>query len=172
MADTHSGTPKMSRGMRILLLVSLAANLAVVGLVAGMLLLGPDHPHRRPPQGHDFVFPYTRAFSEDQRHELGRRLRGAFDEDRAERRSEQREGGYLDGYRAALGMLRADPFDAEAFRATLADQGAAARRRQEVGQQVFMDYVEAMSVDERRAYAERLEAEIGRMAERFNHARH
>ncbi len=166
MSDDAKTPKKPARGLRLALFASLAVNLAVLGLVLGAVLLRPPFDRHGPPHGRDFVFPYTRAFDEGQRHELGRNLRGAFERDR-ERDPPRPHGGLLGGYRAALELLRAEPFDAQAFGAALEAQSARAEARQAAGQRVLIDYVASLSPEERAAYAARLEAEIEQMAERF-----
>ncbi|NIY98933.1 periplasmic heavy metal sensor [Salipiger sp. HF18] len=161
MADAES-RPKMRRGLRVLLFASLALNLAVVGVGAGFVLRHPMPERAPPPRGRDFVFPYTSAFSEEQRRELGRNLRQSFKHDRA-------QGGerpsFVDGYNAALELLRAEPFDSAAFGATLEAQSARGEARQKAGQRLLVDYVATLDPEERRAYADRLEAEIAKIAE-------
>ena len=161
MSDAVKQT-KTAPWLRIVLFASLAANLAVVGIVGGMFFLRPPLDRDGPPRGRDFVFPET------QRHDLGRNLRGAFDRDR------DRVSGrsFLSGYRSALDVLRAEPFDAQAFGAALRAQGAEAEQRQAAGQRVLVDYVAALPAEDRQAYADRLEAEIEEMAQRVGKMRH
>ena len=150
-------TPKMTAGMRIVLFASLAANLAVVGVVAGLYFNRPDMDRDRPPRGRDFVFPYTHALDEDQRHELGRNLRS-----RIERQRDTREG-FLAEYRTAIETLRAEPFDQDAFAATLDRQGARAERRQKEGQRMLVEYISTLSPEQREVYAQRLEDKIDKI---------
>ncbi|EPX85440.1 periplasmic heavy metal sensor [Salipiger mucosus] len=149
--------------MRLLLLGSLAVNLAVLGVVAGFAFFGPDHPP--PPRGRDFVTPYARALTEDQRHALGARMRETVQRDRSER------GGFLDAYREGVDLLRQEPFDAEAFAAMLDRQSQSAERRQRTGQRVLVETLEAMPAEARAAYADRMEAELERIAEKIRHHR-
>ncbi|MAE90853.1 MAG: hypothetical protein CMI67_14910 [Pelagibaca sp.] len=154
-------TPKMTAGMRILLFASLAANLAVIGVVAGLYLNRPDMERGGPPRGRDFVFPYTHALDEDQRRELGRSLRG-----RIERQRDTR-GDFLAEYRTAIETLRTEPFDPAAFAATLDRQGARAERRQEEGQRMLVEYVAGLSPEQRAVYAQRLEDKISEIGKRI-----
>ncbi|MBE9639937.1 periplasmic heavy metal sensor [Salipiger mangrovisoli] len=162
-APRPSASPKASRAprwMRLLLLGSLALNLAVAGVVAGGLLRhgGPDRDG--PPRGRDFITPYTRAFSEDQRRELGHKLFSSFERKQGDR---PRPAPFGD-YRSAVEVLRADPFDSAAFAQALTAQDARAAERQKMGQQVLVDYVSALSPEARTAYADRLEAELDDLA--------
>lgn len=148
------------RGMRIVLFASLALNLAVVGAVAGFLVMGPPPPPRERPGGEDPALPYTRALSEDQRRELRGALRGAVMKDRQEMRGIRE--ALMGDYRQALALLRAEPYDAaamEALMAAQAERSAAVRVR---GQKVLADTLAAMSPEDRRAYADRLEETLSR----------
>lgn len=132
-------TPKMTTGLRVLLFASLAANLAVVGVVAGLYLNRPDMDRDGPPRGRDFVFPYTHALKEEQRRELGRNLRSQIE------RMRDTPGDFLAEYRMAIETLRAEPFDPAAFAATLDRQGERAEARQAEGQRMLVDYVARLS---------------------------
>ncbi|MGP6087552.1 periplasmic heavy metal sensor [Antarctobacter jejuensis] len=146
------------RWLRVLLFVSLAFNLLVVGLVIGFVLNGPPKPRG---DRTDPVLPYTRAFDQDQQRELRQALRRSF-------RSEGQgvRDGYLSDYETALELLRADPFDAERIAEVLKAQAARGVDVRQRGQKVLSGYLAAMSPEERRAYADRLEAEVEAMRER------
>lgn len=156
----------MALWLRVVLFASLALNLAVAGVVVGGVLHGAPGWDHGPPRGRDFVTPYTRAFTEEERHEIGARLREEFRRDRPDR------GGFVAGYRRGLEALRAEPFSAGAFAETLEAQGEEAERRQEVGQDVLVGYVAAMSPEARAAYADRLEEQLDWFQERFEKHRH
>lgn len=149
--------------LRIVLFASLALNLAVAGMFAGFLLKGPPrHGHDRDP-----VAPYTRAFDEEQRGEVWQTLRQRY---RADRAADGRPD-VLGEYRAALDALRAEPFDAEGFGRVLAEQGARADERRQRGETVLLDYVTALSPEDRAAYADRLEVVLEDYAARFERFR-
>ncbi|MBY6004603.1 periplasmic heavy metal sensor [Salipiger bermudensis] len=158
---TTAKTPKMTTGLRVLLFASLAANLAVAGVVAGLFLTRPDIDRDGPPRGRDFVFPYTHALKEEQRRELGRTLRGQVE------RQRDTPGDFLDEYRTAIEILRAEPFDPAAFAATLDRQGERAENRQAKGQRLLVDYVAQLTPEERAAYAQRLEDRIREVSEKI-----
>lgn len=142
--------------LRVVLFASLAMNLLIVGLVAGAAFRGG--PFRDGgPGGREPVTPYTRAFEEDQRKDLRRALARAFVGARDGTRSE-----ITLAYREALGLLRADPYDADAMRAVLRKQAELSDTRRRKGEDVLGSYLAGMTVEERRAYADRLEAEIVR----------
>jgi uncharacterized membrane protein len=149
--------------LRAVLFVSLALNLAGLGVVAGALLQGPERG-----RGHDPVAPYTRALDEAQRRALGAEMRQRF-------RAERAEAGRPDvpaEYRAALAALRAEPFDAEAFAAILAEQGRRADARRQRGEAVLLEHVTGLEPSERAAYAARLEAVLADFEARFARAGH
>jgi uncharacterized membrane protein len=148
------------RWTRVALFVSLALNLAVVGVIVGHVLSDgpPDRRDRR--TGDDPVIPYTRAFDDHQRRELGRSLRDSFE------RKRFGSGSFMADYRAALAVLRADPFDPDALQTILQAQAAQAETRRAAGQGVLTAYLASLDSEARRAYADRLEAQIEKMEER------
>ncbi len=156
-----------SRGMRILLFVSLALNLLVVGVVAGIAVNGPPGPPGggRGSSNQDPALPYTRALEEDQRRDLRRQLRRDVMRDRQEMRALRDD--IFAGYQEALSVLRSSPYDSDALEAALvrqADHGAELRAR---GQALLGAYIAEMSAEERAAYADRLEAELSRATRRL-----
>ncbi len=162
MAQTTSPKPsRMRPWLRVLLFASLALNLAVAGMAAGVFLRGGplrDHHGDR-----DFVTPYTRAFDEDQRRDLRRALRDGFV---AQRGKDGARPDLIQDYRDALTVLRADPFDPSAMARVLDRQSARAAERQSMGQEVLGTYLAALTPEARAAYAQRLEDEINHLANR------
>lgn len=151
MADKAVGQTKPGRGLRIALGLSLALNLAVVGVVAGAMMR--DGPGMRAAMVRDLGFgPYTQALTADNRKALRRAL---FD--RAPEMREARQSRREDMQRL-LTQLRAEPFDAGAFAQTMAEQEARMLRQLQLGQEVLQELVLAMSPEDRRGFADRLEA--------------
>lgn len=162
MAHSDRSDPPRKGWLRVAFFVSLALNLAVAGIVAGALLRGgPPRPPSGPPR--DAVLPYTRAFSEEQRHELGRALRRAA---RADRENGAERGDFLSDYTAMLTLLRQEPLDRDALRALLQRQGSRALDRQARGQQVLEDFLAGMNAQDRNAFADRLEAQVQKFEDR------
>ncbi|WP_136439377.1 periplasmic heavy metal sensor [Pacificoceanicola onchidii] len=153
---------RMKPALRVLLFASLALNLVVAGLAAGVMLRdGPGHPPKR--GGADYVIPYTRAFDDAQRKAVWRSLRRDF----AERRKDEDAGkGVIAGYQDALAVLTTEPFDEAAMMAVLEQQTARASERQATGQRVLTEQLKALSAKERAAYAKRLAREIEKLEER------
>lgn len=143
--------------VRILLFLSLALNLAVFGVVAGAIMKRHAPPGMAPPRDGATAL-YLRALPDDQRaafDEGMRREGGRFRIDRATLRAE---------INATLDVLRADPFDAEAFSQRIADQRRTLSERVSSGDRLLMERLVAMSPDERRAYADRLQTFVDRFA--------
>lgn len=140
--------PRSPRWMKIVLAVSVALNLAVAGLVAGAML--KDGPRRGMPSDLSFG-PFTEAFSLEDR----RALRDAF-RDRMPGFREARAAAKAE-FAALAVALRADPLDPAALSAALAAIQARAAGRLELGRELIEARLLAMTPEERRAYADRLE---------------
>ena len=150
-AETNAKSPTW---MRVLLVASLAVNLLIVGMVVGTVASGGG-----PGQGRDALreaggSPFIRALAPHDRRGV---MRGMVSERRALRESRETLRARFD---ALLVALRAETFDAAAVEQLLEDQRRALQARNKVGEQAILDRVAAMSLEERRAYADRLEAEV------------
>jgi len=147
-------TPKKPfRWSRVVLVVSLALNLAVIGTVAGALLrwdAGVDRA--RAMQVRDFGFgPFVGALETKDRRDVGRMfIRSAGDprEARAEVKAM---------FAQMIATLKAEPFDRQAFETLLLQQQQKFSSRQEIGAQIVVDQIAQMSAPDRAAYATRLE---------------
>jgi len=159
MSDTSGAAAKKSWPWgKIVLFVSLALNLLIAGLVAGAVLNGPRDRDRNPALRDLGFGPFVYALPRADRRELGdamRRQAGAFRENRAEMRT---------SFEAFLSALRAEPFDPEALRRIVNDQQSRITERQNLGRQLLLERIEAMSVAERAAYAEELDRSLHRRA--------
>lgn len=146
-------TPKSGRKLRIALAVSVALNLLIVGLVAGAMLRGgpPDRMVR------DLDFgPFTEALTSEDRDALRRDFIRQAPDLRDMRRQMR------DDFRSVLAALRADPFDAEALRDVVANQGDRMAARLALGQDLILARIAAMTPAERAAFADRLERRLER----------
>lgn len=176
------GRGRRAGWMRPLLIVSLAVNLLVAGVVLGALVRGGGSHRDFGPSGRDPVLPYTRALSEEQRHALRNDLAQAFGRGRGEAFGQGRDGQGRDGqgrdgrgalvqsFDAALTVLRSDPFDAAAMQEILRRQAELTDLRRRLGEEVLAAHLARLSPEERRAYADRLEAELSRLRGRKGHA--
>ena len=149
-----AAAPASGRAVRIVLVLSLAANLLVVGVVAGGWIAG-----RGPMMalgGFDMTLgPFTDALEPNDREAVRERLRTRADlrpRDRRER--DQLIATFLDA-------VRADPFDAAAVEAIFADQRNRATAGMSAGQDVLLERLKMMTPAQRAAFA-------GRLTQRLN----
>lgn len=149
---------KPRRRFRILLGLSLALNLLVVGIVAGAVWRsGGDRDgrwHRAPPSLQNYAEPYVRALPRAERRALHKAIRQSHPQSgRAARR---------EAYAAMLAALRAEPFAPDAVEGILKAQRDRVVSVQSAAQAQWMASVMAMSPAERAAYADRLEERLKR----------
>jgi hypothetical protein len=152
-----SPSPRAAGGgwMKVLLVLSLALNLLVAGLVAGAALRHHDRDdgrmRERAEVPRDFVrSPLLAAL------DVGRELMGAegsIRENRADLRAR---------FERLLVALRAEPFDRASIEAILDEQRAAGARRLERAEAAVLDRLSAMSPEARAAYADRLDRSLRR----------
>lgn len=145
---TPPAKPKSGKGLRIALAVSVALNLAVIGIVAGALLR--DGPRGRFIRDLDFG-PYGEAFTPQDR----AAMRDAFlsrDVNMRDMRDQMRSEGA-----ALVALLRADTLDLEELRALMQTQQGRMVDRIEMGRDLVTERIAAMSAEDRRAFADRLE---------------
>lgn len=134
--------------VKILLALSLAVNLAIVGLVAGLLIRAPG-PLRGGGPGLSYALPYIVALDrEDRRAVMGTVREDPDLPDRRDRRAQ---------FDDMLAALRADPLDEDVVRAVLARQASGVARVQSVAQEAWLELVSGMSAAERAAYADTVE---------------
>ncbi|WP_422072573.1 periplasmic heavy metal sensor [Tranquillimonas rosea] len=165
--DTPRG-PNMSRRARLLLAVSLAVNLLVLGIVAGSIVF--DGPGRHGGRHHwgdmDPALrllgptPFVMALEKPQKEALAEAARGrraAFEGNRAL---------LGDRFEATLDLLRAERFDSSAFVDAIAAQGEVFRTQQRMTAELISDRVSAMSPEARRDYADRLDRSLDRVRRR------
>lgn len=152
------------RWLKAALVVSLALNLAVAGMIAGALL-GERRDTRRPPateMARDLgLGPYTRALETEDRRALGDAVRARVRAAGGPRaiRSEIRQG-----FAEVLDAIRAEPFDPDRVADLIAAQGARAEARRELGAALLVERLAGMDAARRAAYADRLEAGLQRFA--------
>ena len=170
MSDTTPSSERTRKSTRrlvkVVLTLSLTLNLLVLGLVVGAHVRdGHDDRRFEPPAKsmvRDMGFgPFIGAFPRDHRRAMAEALR-------------DRAGPFLDSRKAMdddmrqiLTLLRAEPFDAEALNAVLAAQGERIRSRAEIGREVLVDQVAAMSARDRAQFADNLERGLRDSMERI-----
>lgn len=145
--QTEDPKPRSRMWMRVLLGVSLALNLLVIGLVVGTMLRfgGPDGA-RQPPRSVGLAM--VRALPGEERRALLGKIRG---EQRAQRGQREAET------RLVLEALRADPFDRQALDQVLERQAEDRRDLQLEIQRAWLDRVARMDAGTRFEYADRIE---------------
>ncbi len=148
------GTEKSSKVLRIALAVSVAINLAVVGVVAGTML-----NHRgdggRMEMGRELGFgPFSEALGREDR----RALRNALLAKVPELRDNKRQRGQ--DAQALLAALRADPFVPDTLSALMERQHHRMEIQLQLGQELLRDLLIAMTPEARTAFADRLEQRL------------
>ena len=145
-----STRPKRWNIARLVLVVSLALNLAVAGVVGGALFSGRfgDGPPRQFDLG---LGPVVRALNPQERREIGEGLR----RDRSLRGMNMRQQK-----EALLSALRSEPFDPDALALLLANQTRENQRLQSRAQEAFVALVTAMTPERRAAFAAQLDNDL------------
>ncbi|WP_108815329.1 periplasmic heavy metal sensor [Loktanella sp. Alg231-35] len=152
MAENPSLPAKPRRIWKIVLVLSLALNLAVAGIVVGSVASGRAGPDG--PRNFDLgVGPMTRALNREERRTLSRNLR----ESRALRDLNPRER--IGGLVAAL---QAEPFDPAALQTQLEEQSQKMDGVQMQAQAAFLALVSDMTPERRQAFAAQLSEELSR----------
>lgn len=141
------------RFLRIALAISVALNLAVLGVIAGAAFKGPP----RDDPGRNFAFgPFTGALTPGDRKHLREAFRAQAPEYRDSWRDMKADFGQ------ALGLLRATPYDPAAFEALLARQQDRGYRMMALGQRLIASHVASLSPEDRADFADRLEEQLNR----------
>lgn len=150
---SEHGTQRTRRWVKIALAVSLALNLAVIGMVAGTALgaggtgaRGGEHQALRALG----LSPFVRALPRPHRDAVRRRIETSGVNLREERRAIGRS------LRAVEAALRAEPFDRAAVEAAFARSRGVVASLHEIGHGALLDQIETMDAAERAALADGL----------------
>jgi uncharacterized membrane protein len=139
-----------------LLFVSLALNLIVLGIVGGAAM-GRFGPQRSDIIARDVGFGlFTEALSDQDR----KALRQAYGQARPDIRADRQ--AMREDLARVLELLRQDPFDAVALRASLQAGAARMAERQALGQTIILNHLAQMPAAERADFADRLEHSLKR----------
>ncbi|AXQ94217.1 periplasmic heavy metal sensor [Cereibacter azotoformans] len=153
---TPKPTPRSPLWMRIALAVSLAVNLAIVGVAGGSFWRVHSEGGMRGPVRDLGFGPFSEALAPEDRREM----RQAFLDQRGDFRQVRRE--MREDFRTMLATLRAEPFDPVALQAVLDRQQRRGAEAAALGSRLLASRIEAMTPAERRAFATRLEASLTR----------
>jgi len=147
-AAAPASAPTSRRAVRIVLILSLAANLLVAGVVAGGWIAG------RGPMalgGFDMTLgPFTDALEPNDREAVRERLRNREDLRPRDRRDRDQALAEF------LQAVRSEPFDVAAIEELFAEQRARATSGMSAGQDVLLERLKLMSPAQRAAFADRL----------------
>lgn len=141
------------RWMRIAFGVSLALNLAVVGVLAGTFARFGGPPSRGPGMI-SYATPYIRALPREAQHEIFRSVRQQLPKDVFSRKA----GRLL--YAEMIEALKANPFDPVRVQAILDRQNTTAVTVQSAAHKAWLAHVVAMSPEDRAAYANNVSEEM------------
>lgn len=150
--------PKSStgRGIKLVLAASLTLNLVIAGLVAGAYFGRSRDFAPNTAMSDVGMGPFISALPSDVRRKMGAELVERAGSLRENRRVLQEQ------FDTMLALLRADKLDLEQVRAISEAQSAKLGERQQMGRELLFAQIGAMSADERRAYADRLEERLKR----------
>jgi uncharacterized membrane protein len=149
----------MPRWLKAVFALSLAGNLAVVGLVAGAALRddGPRRPRHKappPPAAAEAIGAVMyRSFEPEQRRALRQLADGPFDNIVERRIAELTD---------LLGVIRAEPLDVAVLRARIDAQAQSIQQFRGAMQEAWITELETMTPQERAAFADRVEKHIAR----------
>ena len=141
---------------RIVLVVSLAVNLLLIGLIGGTYVRGGGAP----PRGFELQLgPLSEALSRDDRRRIGDQIRkdiGASGLSRRERR---------EAFEALVDAVEAQPFDPERLTTLIAAQQGRTDNVRAAALGAFVNYLTDLSAQERKALAESLRERVQRIGE-------
>jgi len=165
--DSHLHTPPKPpfRWGRVVLVTSLALNLAVAGVVGGAVLgrFGPDR--------HDIAARDIGLglFSEALDPEDRKALRRAYVQANPDRRADRQN--MREDLQTVLTALRAEPFEVETLRQALEAGAVRIAARQEQGQAIVLNHLAKMTPTARAEVADRLEETLKRRDRRSRPSR-
>lgn len=153
LTPTRSG---MRPWLRVLLVLSLALNLLVVGALVGASVMGSKWRSHHPSRLEMAGGPLTRALSPEDRRAIGKEMRKAYRKEAGHRARHHDE---------LLGLaedLKATPFDPAAVEQRLARHRQSFDDRLGLGLQLLTKRLTQMSAEDRAAYADRLQAVLAK----------
>jgi len=157
--DTQTPTPKPSpakiptgRGVRIALFVSLAINLLILGMVGGAIWdnrgkIGPRA--NLGPAVDAGMVPFGQAMDRKQRDEFMQELATR------NRELDNNRGRVREQMEDLVAAISSVPFDPDALQAAFADAQTSLVERQQIGADVLIERIAAMSDEERAEFVKR-----------------
>ena len=145
------GQDKTSKTTRILLILSLALNLVILGGLAGMAIGHWNHGDDKVKRAYLSPNPLVRALEKDERKEVSKAIRRTHEERGLDRQADRAN------YREIVALLLAEDLDRGALTNALETRVAATVKRLGSAQEAWLEVVEDMDMEDRREYAERLE---------------
>ncbi|MEO9862349.1 MAG: periplasmic heavy metal sensor [Paracoccaceae bacterium] len=150
MVDTtKDNKPRTAKWVKVLLGVSLASNLAIVGLVAGAFSKNP-----RFGQGGGvarYAMPYVIALTKEDRRSVFQAMRNGASIGQFPAREERRKL-----YEEMLTVIEAEPLELDKVQAILERQTQTALVAQDAAQAAWLEQISTYDAAERRAYADRV----------------
>ncbi len=157
MADLNEKqTKRHGNWGKVLLVVSLALNLLVIGAIGGALLSGGKWRSHHTAGMEGRGGPMVRALSHEDRHAMGDQMRAAMEDAGLSRVSRSQS------YDALADALLSEPFDADLVRERMDAVQAPYQQRFKLGRSLLIDRLSAMSLEEREDYARRLKKTLHR----------
>ncbi|MGB3177533.1 MAG: periplasmic heavy metal sensor [Albidovulum sp.] len=155
MADKPDRKRGAARWKTVVLILSLALNIFILGSMAGRMIAGHgSHGGWRAPEVG--FGPFTEVLS----HKDRRALREAFYQSAPDFRNRRKEAEA--DFHALASALRADTLDPSAVEQVLAAQTIRTTARLDLGRTLLTKQLLAMSLEERKALAERIETALRR----------
>ncbi|NNE88881.1 MAG: periplasmic heavy metal sensor [Silicimonas sp.] len=150
MTDTTT-SPKKGKWLMPLLFTSLAVNLLIAGMVVGWSFSDGRKDRTQGPIRGVLGEPFARALPDSARQAI------RSDIERERSRISESRAALRERFQAFLAALRSDPFVPEDVVQLLEEQRQVGITRQEFGEELLLRRLNEMSLEERSAYADRLE---------------
>ena len=151
METDQSKIQQPRRLWKVIFVLSLALNVAIVGVVIGATWRFQGSGPHLASKAVDSGSIYLRALDKKHRRELGRKMRlagGKTKNSRAE---------IAQGFEQAIALLRTEPFDSAGFAQVMQGHSSRAELRMKEARIILLEHLIALSAEERWAYAGRLE---------------
>ncbi|MEP3845616.1 MAG: periplasmic heavy metal sensor [Paracoccaceae bacterium] len=141
--------PRTAKWVKVLLGLSLASNLAIVGLVAGAISRSPRHTEGGGVAR--YAMPYVIALTREDRRSVFQAMRDGTGSAKLPTRQERRKL-----YEEMLSVIEAEPLDLDTVQSILERQTQTALFAQDAAQTAWLELISTFDEAERDAYAERV----------------